>query len=191
MTALSAPRRETACGSLRERASGSLREMARRALREAERHVVPIDALSDLVSGLELVDADAAAVQEGNIARRPAEGASVVGLGDKAVLTASAMWQILGPGIEAADELEHTHGRDLFALRDATDDFVRPAQDRPGEVEARVDRETLTFGCADVYSRLVRHAESASTRNGIEALDLLLLTAQKAQMAQTAQENAS
>ncbi|MER7643733.1 hypothetical protein [Streptomyces sp. NPDC126522] len=152
---------------------------------------MPIGPLSDLVLGLESADADADAVQRGNIAGRPAEGAGVVGLGDKAVLTASAMWQILGPGIEAADELEHAHGRDLFALRDATDDVVRPAQDRPGEVEARVDRETLNLGCADVYSSLVRHAESASARDGIEALDLLLLTAQKAQMAQTAQENAS
>ncbi|WP_369190786.1 hypothetical protein [Streptomyces sp. R08] len=152
---------------------------------------MPIDALSDLVSGLESVDvdADAAAVQEGNIARRPAEGASVVGLGDKAVLTASSMWQILGPGIEAADELGHAHGRDLFALREATDDVVRPAQDRPGEVEARGDRETLTLGCADVYSSLVRHAESASARDNIEALDLL--TTQNAQQTQNAQENAS
>ncbi|MFJ2155304.1 hypothetical protein [Streptomyces sp. NPDC087856] len=148
---------------------------------------MPIDALSDLVSGLESVDADA--VQRGNIAGRLTDGASVVGFGDKAVLTASAMWQILGPGIEAADELEHAHGCDLFALRDATDDVVRPAQDRPGEAEARVDRETLTLGCADVYSSLVRHAESASARDGIEAHDLP--TAQKAQQAQNAQENAS
>ena len=187
MSTLSAPRRETACGSLRE--------AVRRALREAERHVVAIDALSDLVSGLESVDADADAdaVQRGNTARCLTDGASVVGLGDKAVLTASAMWQILGPGIEAADELEHAHGCDLFALRDATDDVVRPVQDRAVQVDIGADREplTLTLGCACVYSSPLRRTESASARDGIEALDLLLLTAQEAQQAQNAQENAS
>ncbi|MFJ3417696.1 hypothetical protein ACIPN8_15225 [Streptomyces sp. NPDC086082] len=132
---------------------------------------------------MESADADADAVQEGDIARRPAEGVTVVGLADKAVLTASAMRQLLGPGITAADELGHAYGRDHL---------VRPLRCRPARIDVQADRETLTLSCAGVYPCLLRHAESAPARYGIDALDLLTTQqAPKAQKAQNAQENAS
>jgi hypothetical protein len=62
------------------------RAEAGRLLREAEHHVAPIDPLSTLLPGLDL--ADAYAVQQDNIARRLADGASVVG--HKVGLTAAA-----------------------------------------------------------------------------------------------------
>ncbi|MFF2518646.1 2-keto-4-pentenoate hydratase [Streptomyces sp. NPDC058086] len=85
------------------------RAEAGRLLREAAHHVTPIDPLSTLLPGLGL--ADAYAVQQDNIARRLADGASVVG--HKVGLTAAAMQRLLG-----VDEPDFGHLLDDMVHRD-------------------------------------------------------------------------
>ncbi|MET7778420.1 MULTISPECIES: 2-keto-4-pentenoate hydratase [Streptomyces] len=85
------------------------RAEAGRLLREAARHVAPIDPLSTLLPGLDL--ADAYAVQQDNVARRLADGATVVG--HKVGLTAAAMQRLLG-----VDEPDFGHLLDDMVHRD-------------------------------------------------------------------------
>ena len=91
------------------------RAEAARLLRRAEDHVAPIDPLSALLPGLDL--ADAYAIQQDNIARRLADGATVVG--HKVGLTAATMQQLLGvdePDFgHLLDDMVHRSGAALLA----------------------------------------------------------------------------
>ncbi|WP_369254854.1 2-keto-4-pentenoate hydratase [Streptomyces sp. R35] len=93
------------------------RAEAARLLRHAEHRAAPIDPLSTLLPGLDL--ADAYAVQQDNIARRLADGASVVG--HKVGLTAAAMQQLLGvdePDFgHLTDDMVHRDGATVLASR--------------------------------------------------------------------------
>ncbi|MEE1765194.1 2-keto-4-pentenoate hydratase [Streptomyces sp. SP18BB07] len=93
------------------------RAQAARLLRHAEQRVSPIAPLSVLLPALDL--ADAYAVQQANIARRLADGASVVG--HKVGLTAAAMQQLLAVGEpdfgQLLDDMVHRDGARVLAAR--------------------------------------------------------------------------
>lgn len=93
------------------------REEAAELLRRAEHYVAPVDPLSRLLPGLDL--ADAYAIQQDNIDRRLADGASVVG--HKVGLTAAAMQQLLGvdqPDFgQLLDDMVHRDGSTVLAAR--------------------------------------------------------------------------
>jgi 2-keto-4-pentenoate hydratase len=92
-------------------------EEAGRLLREAERQVAPVAPLSDRLPCPDL--ADAYAVQQANIARRLADGATVVG--HKVGLTATAMQRLLGvnePDFgHLLDDMVHRDGAAVRASR--------------------------------------------------------------------------
>ncbi|MFF4544656.1 2-keto-4-pentenoate hydratase [Streptomyces sp. NPDC001435] len=91
------------------------RQEAAALLRRAEHHAAPIEPLSALLPGLDL--ADAYAVQRHNIARRQADGATVIG--HKIGLTSTAMQQLLGvtePDFgHLLDDMVHRDGAPVFA----------------------------------------------------------------------------
>ena len=91
------------------------RAEAARALRRAERTATPVAPLSERLPGLE--PADAYAIQQANIGRRLADGATVIG--HKVGLTSAAMRRLLGVG-----EPDFGHLLDDMVVRDGAGVFV-------------------------------------------------------------------
>jgi 4-hydroxy 2-oxovalerate aldolase len=71
--------------------------------------------------------------------------------------------------VAAADRMGLKHGCDLNALVDAAEDLVRPLLNRP----ARVDRETLSIGCAGLHPSFLRPAEIAAAHFKVEVRSIL------------------
>ena len=71
--------------------------------------------------------------------------------------------------VAVADRMELKHGCDLDALMNAAEELVRPLLNHP----ARVDRRTLSVGCAGVHPSFLRSAEIAAARFKVDVRSIL------------------